>query len=195
MTKLAPTPRPARTGRDAGDASPRQRTRDLSEDEFTANVIELCRLLRLYVYHTHDSRRSEPGFLDLMIVGPGGVMFVELKTRTGRLRPEQERVLGLLTAAGAVAVLRRPEHLADGTLAAELRALTHRPARPLPPMGLPGAPVRECCPGGCLIENVAQFGHSDGCVEATTRDNARCEAQRRAALVGKQVGEPGRAAR
>ena len=40
-------------------------------------------------YHTYDSRRSEEGFPDLVIVKRGNLFFFETKTATGRVRPAQ----------------------------------------------------------------------------------------------------------
>ena len=51
-------------------------------------------------YHTHDSRRSEAGFPDLVLVKPPVVVFVELKTNKGRTSKEQTQwleQLGLCT--------------------------------------------------------------------------------------------------
>ena len=61
----------------------------MSEATFQQQVINLARDLGWFVYHTHDSRRSEPGFPDLVIVGYGRVLFCELKTARGKLSTER----------------------------------------------------------------------------------------------------------
>jgi hypothetical protein len=48
------------------------------------------------VYHTHDSRRSEPGFPDLVLCRPPRVLFVELKVGRRRLSDDQVAWLELL---------------------------------------------------------------------------------------------------
>ena len=40
----------------------------LKESDFQRAVIEMARLHGWLVYHTHDSRRSAPGFPDLVLV-------------------------------------------------------------------------------------------------------------------------------
>ena len=79
------------------------------ERDFQAAVCELAKTLGCLVYHTHDSRRSEPGFPDLVIVGKRRVMFRELKTQSGRLSPAQEAWLYRLQTAGADADVWRPD--------------------------------------------------------------------------------------
>ena len=61
-------------------------------------------------YHTHDSRRSQPGFPDLLLIHPTRqlILYRELKTQTGRVRPEQTAFLADLTAAGADVAIWRP---------------------------------------------------------------------------------------
>ena len=61
----------------------------IPEKEFQGQVLDLAKLLGWLCYHTHNSRRSAPGFSDLVLARPPVVRFVELKTDTGRLRPEQ----------------------------------------------------------------------------------------------------------
>ena len=52
----------------------------MKEADFQAAVIELAELLGWRVYHTHDSRKSPPGFPDLTMVRGGRLIFAELKT-------------------------------------------------------------------------------------------------------------------
>lgn len=95
----------------------------MSEAQLQAAICELCRELGLLYYHTHDSRRSKPGFPDLVIVGRGGVLFAELKNKTHQATPEQQQWLERLVSAGAAAVLWRPEQWHDQTIAATLARL------------------------------------------------------------------------
>ena len=59
-------------------------------------------------YHTHDSRRSEPGFPDVVVVGPHGLLWRELKSSTGRLTPDQRVWLDKLRQAGSDVDVWRP---------------------------------------------------------------------------------------
>lgn len=65
----------------------------VSEKAFQAQVIELARYTGHSVFHTYDSRRSEPGFPDLVIAKPGlwRPLFVELKKDGGKLSKDQKR--------------------------------------------------------------------------------------------------------
>ena len=69
-----------------------------------------CRVRRLPIYHTWDSRRSEPGFPDCVIVLPAEVIFAELKTQKGRVSTDQRRWLNDLHGARARCYLWRPSH-------------------------------------------------------------------------------------
>lgn len=74
----------------------------MSEAQYLNAVILFCRRLGLYVFHNYDGFRvTEPGFPDLVIAGPNGVIFVELKVRGGLLRVAQMRWRRMLRAAGA----------------------------------------------------------------------------------------------
>jgi hypothetical protein len=76
-----------------------------TEAQFQTAVIEFARLSGWRVYHTHDSRHSEPGFPDLTMVRNGCLIFAELKADKGRLSPAQREWLAdLETVAGWPAV-------------------------------------------------------------------------------------------
>lgn len=76
----------------------------ISEDAFQAQVVELAELYRWLPYHTHDSRRSNPGFPDLVLVRAPELIFAELKTEKGRVRPDQQAWLAQLGLVAAAAV-------------------------------------------------------------------------------------------
>lgn len=94
----------------------------ITEAEFQANILDAVRTLGLQAYHTHDSRRSQKGFPDLVIVGATGVLFRELKTMTGKVTEEQKYWLSILHAAGADVAVWRPNLWPD-VIMRDLRAL------------------------------------------------------------------------
>lgn len=99
---------------------------DRGRDSLEAHVRRLFRDLGLRAFHPRDSRRSEKGYPDWTITGPGGVMWRELKTQRGRVTAEQQAWLDGLAAAGGDAKVWRPADLLNGTVAAELAALAGR---------------------------------------------------------------------
>lgn len=95
----------------------------MSEANLQDAVMGLADVLGLRVHHETDSRRSRAGFPDLCIVGRR-VLFVELKSQDGRLRPEQRAWLDALAAAeGVTAVVWRLLALLDGTIQTTLRGM------------------------------------------------------------------------
>jgi hypothetical protein len=66
-------------------------------------------------HHTPDSRRSNPGYPDLVLCHPqrGETIFCELKTERGRLRPEQIVWRDALVLSGARWYLWRPSMFAE----------------------------------------------------------------------------------
>lgn len=97
------------------------------EKDFQAGVLKLARFHGFTLrYHTHDSRRSAPGFLDLVLVNTraGRVLFRELKTNKGRVSPDQREWIDGLTACGMDAGVWRPNDLDSGLVLAELRGQT-----------------------------------------------------------------------
>lgn len=80
-----------------------------SEASFQTQVLRLAKLLGYRAYHTFDSRHSEEGFPDLVLLKPGRLLIVaELKAEDGDLAPEQEVWLHAFRAAGALAYVWRP---------------------------------------------------------------------------------------
>lgn len=84
------------------------KTPALSERQWQAQVLRLAGLHGWMAHHTHDSRRSQPGFPDLVLVRAGRLIFAELKTDTGRLRPEQAVWLDELQRTPAEVYVWRP---------------------------------------------------------------------------------------
>lgn len=77
-------------------------TRRIPEPEksFLQAVRELARALGYREFHPHDSRRSTPGFPDLVCVKAGyPVLYIELKSERGRLTAEQQGWLETLRQA------------------------------------------------------------------------------------------------
>ena len=79
----------------------------MTEAEFQQQIIDTARLLGWRCYHTFDSRRSEAGFPDLVLVRDR-VVHLEVKSETGRLSPEQADWIAAINAAGGTALVVRP---------------------------------------------------------------------------------------
>lgn len=96
----------------------------LSEEDLQQQVIELARFHQYDVtYHNPDSRRSQAGFPDLVLISSsrGRALFRELKSEDGRVRPKQRSVLLAMVAAGLDADVWRPRDLRSGRIVKELR--------------------------------------------------------------------------
>jgi len=79
----------------------------VSERDFQQQVTDLASLHGWLIYHTHDSRRSQPGFPDLVLVRER-VIFAELKTERGKLTRAQRIWLAALAGASVEAYCWRP---------------------------------------------------------------------------------------
>jgi len=104
----------------------------MTEADFQNQILDLCKHVGLLAYHVYDSRRSVPGFPDLVIVGKRGVLYRELKTDKGRLSKEQDQWLEALHAAGADASVWRPRDWPT-RVQQELQALGSLGLKPVPP--------------------------------------------------------------
>lgn len=61
----------------------------ISEKTFQQQIVTLAKVTGWMVYHTYDSRKSEPGFPDLVMVKDGRLIFAEVKTEKGKLTEAQ----------------------------------------------------------------------------------------------------------
>lgn len=69
----------------------------MTERQFLDAVTDLARWGGYQTYHTYDSRRSAPGFPDLVMARAGQpLLCIELKTPRGRLTAPQQGWLTLL---------------------------------------------------------------------------------------------------
>lgn len=96
----------------------------MTERDLDRAVQRICRDLHLLVFHAWDSRHSGAGFPDLVIVG-SAVVWAELKTMTGQLRPAQIIWRDRLLEAGEQWFLWRPSHLASGEIARTLTQISY----------------------------------------------------------------------
>lgn len=92
--------------------SARPQPKGISEADFQRQVTDLCDWLGLMWHHETDSRKSKAGFPDLVICGPGGIVFFELKTQRGRVSSAQHQWIEALQRAGQKAYVARPGNLA-----------------------------------------------------------------------------------
>lgn len=129
MTRTATTTAPA--GQGAPPFTP-QMARGMSEATLQSNILGLAvDSLGWLAYHTHDSRRSQPGFPDLVLVHgrQQRLIFAELKTERGRQTNEQKLWEGHLRVVRSVVALEfylwRPTDWLTGAVA---RILQRRPA-------------------------------------------------------------------
>lgn len=96
----------------------------MTEAELMEEVRRMCEALRLDVFHVRDSRGSwGPGFPDLVIAGTR-ILFRECKSHHGSLQPDQRRWGSKIQRGGGDWCVWRPRDLADGTIAAQLTAIS-----------------------------------------------------------------------
>lgn len=86
----------------------------VTERALQQRIIDTATALKWRSFHVFDSRRSEPGWPDLVLLRPPRLLFVELKSEKGRLTPEQQRWLDLLAQVpGVETAVWRPRDLPD----------------------------------------------------------------------------------
>ena len=96
----------------------------MSEAHLEEHVREICAQVDVYRYHPYDSRKSQGGWPDDVLVGPWGILHRELKSQTGKVRPDQEDVMARLRKAGADVDVWRPVDLISGRVAREIVAIS-----------------------------------------------------------------------
>jgi Holliday junction resolvase len=67
-------------------------------------------------YHTHDSRRSDSGFPDVICIRHGRIVVFELKIQKGKVSMEQLRWLTSWEGCGAYSRVVRPEPKASNEI-------------------------------------------------------------------------------
>lgn len=98
----------------------------MSEGDFQKRVIQLAKFHGFeLVYHTYDSRRSAPGFPDLVLVSSRHrrILYRELKSSKGRVSADQKQWLNALAMVGQDAGVWRPADLLNGRILSELRCV------------------------------------------------------------------------
>ena len=93
----------------------------VTERELQDSVRDLAKLEGWAHYHTHDSRKSEPGFPDSILCRGERLLAVELKRENGKLTPEQENWLEKLRETGAETYVWRPSDWRYGRIAEVLQ--------------------------------------------------------------------------
>lgn len=80
---------------------PRLRDQKVTEKEWAGTFHETAVLFGWRDYHTYNSRRSEPGFPDHVLVRAERMVIAELKTEEGELSPAQEWWINALQKVAA----------------------------------------------------------------------------------------------
>jgi hypothetical protein len=105
------------------------------EEIFQKSILDLCALRHLKVAHFRPALTKTgrwitavsadgKGWPDLSICGPGGLIFRELKSATGVLKPEQRDWLAWLTEAGQDAGVWKPKDMQSGLIPDTLKRLS-----------------------------------------------------------------------
>ncbi|OGO06598.1 MAG: hypothetical protein A2Y92_04020, partial [Chloroflexi bacterium RBG_13_57_8] len=83
----------------------------MTEAELQQSIIDAAAKLGYGHYHTHDSRRSDYGWPDLVLIHEGKrrVLFIEVKSSGGRVTPAQVVRLDALARCGQEVYIVRPE--------------------------------------------------------------------------------------
>lgn len=84
------------------------------EAAWQETVVQTARYRGWLVYHTYDSRKSDKGFPDLVLVRATRIIFAELKSPIGELEPEQIEWLSTLSVVALAAREQAEAILSEG---------------------------------------------------------------------------------
>lgn len=90
--------------------------KEAGRDGLQQQVYDRARQFGWRAYHTWDSRRSAPGFPDLILLRNERIIAAELKRQNAGPRPEQREWLQAFEDAGAEVYVWRPMDLLDQTI-------------------------------------------------------------------------------
>jgi hypothetical protein len=96
----------------------------MNHSELLGVVSALARSRRLHVHACND-RSCQRGWPDLVVVGPGGIQYAELKIPPDQLRPEQRALGYKIQASGGRWSVWTPDGLHDGTITDALERISH----------------------------------------------------------------------
>ncbi len=96
---------------------------DRGPDSLEAHLRRLLADLGLFGYHPYNSRRSEPGWPDWVIIG-NRILYRELKSEHGVVSAAQRDVGARITRAGGDWAVWRPRDLLGGTIAKQLAEIS-----------------------------------------------------------------------
>jgi hypothetical protein len=114
-----------------GQSEPRNR----EEDNLFDQVVDVARFKNVLVAHFRPARTKDGGWRtpvaadgkgwpDLVLVGPGGILYRELKSSTGALMPNQRVWRDSLVAAGANWAVWRPRDMTSGLVISEITVIS-----------------------------------------------------------------------
>jgi hypothetical protein len=138
--------------------------------ELYSAVLILAEERRLQVIHGLPRVMLARGWPDVVVTGPGGVLFRKLLDQYGQPGDHSRVMLGYLSAGYADAGIWRPRHLHDGTIEAQLDRIC----------GESGVAYLTCQECGMPTPRMGRYQkHCDSCA-ATVKRRQTLESWRRA---------------
>jgi hypothetical protein len=104
----------------------------MNEGHLLRAVVDLAHLHGCLVHHQRPARtatgwrsaiQGDPGWPDVVIAGPRGLLVRELKTGSARASLDQVAWLSILVRGGVDVAVWRPEDLRSGRIVAEIRGV------------------------------------------------------------------------